>query len=53
MTPYKIELIWQENDMYLFKTYTKEGRVMLQEYVSKERIPELMAQYLCVFPYTA
>lgn len=52
MTPYKIELIWQENDTYLFKTYTKDGRVLLQEYVSKERIPDLMALYLCVGLYT-
>ena len=51
MTPYKIELTWQENSVYLFTVYTKEGKVMLQEHVSKDRIPEVMAKYLCVFPY--
>lgn len=52
MTPYRIEFIWTENDMYLVKTYTKDGRVLIQEYVSKERIPELMSMYLCVDSYS-
>jgi hypothetical protein len=51
MTPYRVELIWIEEDMYLFKTYTKDGRVMMQEYISKERIPDAIAQYLCVGHY--
>jgi hypothetical protein len=51
MTPYRIEFIWTENDMYLVKTYTKDERVLIQEYVSKERIPDAIAQYLCVGHY--
>ena len=52
MTPYRVEFIWIENDMYLVKIYTKDEKVLIQEYVLKECIPELMSMYLCVGAYS-
>ena len=46
--PHKIELIKQEDDTYLFKTCTETGRITAQEFVSKNYVPDLMAQYLRV-----
>lgn len=52
MTPYRMELIHQENNIYLFTVYTKNNEIMLQSTISKEQIPDVMAKYLCVGKYT-
>lgn len=52
MTPYRIELIYQENNMYLFIVYDKNDKIILQSSISKEEIPNAMAKFLCVGKYT-